>query len=146
MFEHSKDFLYPFYAHAIQAITGVRDGLPDCTEGKVSPACAYVDLGVHDTRHMFFVEPIAVRNQLDFALQASVPFTNYSNLVYSPHQYTHVFTLDRMFNLPLNTTIYPPGGSYDFALQTATKEANGTAGKEWNAMERNRMEYNPESV
>ena len=108
-----------FYARVIQAITGVRDGLPTCNGTGLRPpppnsstaACAYPDLGIHDNRHLFFTEPSALRNELDFAPEVSAPFTTYSGVVYSPHVYTGSFTL---WNPP----------SFDYAYETATAEAN----------------------
>jgi hypothetical protein len=123
----ARDRLYPFYRRVVQAVTGVRDGLPTCNvtaDGVVltrggsgadglaalaaerSPGagagsgaaaaatggivggfdpCAYPDLGVRDTRHLFFLEPGAIRNLLDFSPQASVPVTAYPNIVHTPH-------------------------------------------------------------
>lgn len=121
--DFADNFLFQFYKRTIQALTGVRDGLPDCpATAPGSSGCAYPDLGIHSRQLMFF-EPTAVRNQLDFSLQTSKAFSTYENLVFAPHCYTHVFTLDRVFNLPENTTLYPP--SFDFAYQTAAKEATG---------------------
>jgi len=108
--EFSADYLYPFYARTIQAVTGVRDGLPSCpceiTPGgpttalrvscsngssPVSRECAYPDLGLRTTKLMAF-EPMAIRNQLDISIQRSSPFSTYPNLVYAPHTYTRSFT------------------------------------------------------
>ena len=64
----------------MQAVTGVRDGLPTCNATGVPPpppganaTCAYPDLGVRDRRHIFFTEPTALRNELDFAPEESAP-------------------------------------------------------------------------
>ena len=114
-------FLYPLYRRIAQALTGERDGLPDCETGLPyfnSSACAYPDLGVRDTRHPIFFEPSSLRNLIDFTPQISAPLTNYSQLVYTPHVYTRVFTLD--FSA-LNIT-WPP--SFDYAFTTAWQEAN----------------------
>ena len=117
----AAEFLYPFYRRAIQALTGERDGLPDCVPGasyfNVS-ACAYPDLGVRDTRHPIFFEPSAVRNLIDFSPQVSAPLTNFTQLVYTPHVYTDVFTLN-LQNLNIS---WPP--SFDFAFDSAWQEAN----------------------
>lgn len=86
-----------------------------------SPGCAYPSLGVEDTRHLIFFEPMAIRNQFDVSFQNSAPFTTYQNIVYAPHVYTHIFTIDQTLGLPPNNTIYPP--SYDFAFMTAHTEA-----------------------
>lgn len=118
------DSLYALFKRCVQAITGIRDGLPTCPPSNTTAAgCAYPDLGIRDTRHLFFAEPSAVRNLLDFSPQVSVPWTNYTNIVHTPHTYTHVFTIDRIL-LPygINISWYPP--SFEFAYQTAWDEAN----------------------
>lgn len=120
----ARDRLYPFYARVIQAVTGVRDGLPTCpVEAPTSQdgTCAYPDLGVHDTRHAIYFEPNAFRNIVDFAVQPNRPFTTYPEIVYAPHVYTHIFTLDRvLFRIPPEQATWPP---YSFAMQTADAEA-----------------------
>ena len=117
--------LFPFYKRIIQAITGVRDGLPDCPKGvavPISEQCAYPSLGIDDTRHIVFFEPSALRNTFDATFDnASAPFTTYTNLVFTPHVYTHVFTIDAEFKF-LNITDYPP--SFAYAYETAWAEAN----------------------
>ncbi len=120
--DFSNTILYPFYARVIQAITGVRDGLPTCPASQPTGTdCAYPSLGFNDTRHTIFFEPMAIRNTFDFSVQDSAPFTTYTNIAYAPHVYTHVFTIDQALGLPMNNTIYPP--SYDFAYTTAAYEA-----------------------
>lgn len=120
----ARDLLYPFYARVIQAVTGVRDGLPTCpAEAPTSHdgSCAYPDLGVRDTRHAFYFEPNAFRNLVDISVQPNRPFTTYPEIVYAPHVYTHIFTLDRvLFRIPPERAVWP---SYAFALQTADVEA-----------------------
>lgn len=132
--------LYPFYRRAIEALTGVRDGLATCPRSDPTgfvadgpppyPAegapCAYPDLGVHTGKLLFF-EPAAYRNLLDFSPQHVGRFSTYPNLVFAPHIYTHAFTLDSFVGLPLDQSTYPP--SYTFGYQTATDEAEamGTA-------------------
>jgi endoglycosylceramidase len=90
----SATLLYPFYGRVID--------------------------GVRDRRHLFFFEPMALRNLLDAAPQVSIPFTSYPNIVYAPHVYTHVFTAEAsvpgLAGLP-----YPL--DYDQAFTTATAEA-----------------------
>ncbi|HZN14270.1 MAG TPA: cellulase family glycosylhydrolase [Acidimicrobiales bacterium] len=76
--------------------------------------------GVPDRRHLFFFEPMALRNLLDAAPQLSTPFTSYRNIVYAPHVYTHVFTVDA--SVP-NASALPYPLSYDQAFRTATLEA-----------------------
>ena len=111
-------YLYPFYRRVIDAITGAGDGLPCPASTPAVAACGYPDLGIHDTRHAFFVEPDAVRNFVDVSTQVSIPFTSYPNVVFAPHVYTHVFTLDAETHLP---PVFPV--SYDQALVTADAEA-----------------------
>jgi endoglycosylceramidase len=111
--------LFPFYQRVVDAITGTNDG-------------GYRDLGIHDTRHLMFFEPWAIRNLVDQSLQLNVPFTTYPNLVYAPHQYTHVFTVDRTVGgqVPAPVPIpYPP--SYDQALTTAAQEATQLGAALW---------------
>ncbi len=109
----ATDQLYPFYQRVIQAITGVRDNLPDCPkDAPTGINCSYPSLGINDQRHLFFVEPTAIRNLLDFTPQHSAPFTSYPNIVYAPHVYTHVFTIDSV--LHLNESHYPPSFEYVF--------------------------------
>ena len=101
-FTFGRDLLYPLYARAVQAITGVRDGLPPCSSTRTPylprgpPACPYPDLRVHDTRHLFFAEPSALRNELDFSAEGiPKPWTQYPNVVHTPHVYTHVCACQR---------------------------------------------------
>ncbi|CAF2778703.1 unnamed protein product [Rotaria sp. Silwood2] len=118
----SSNYLYPFYKRVIQAITGVRDNLPDCPKhAPTGTNCSYPNLGINDKRHLFFVEPTSVRNLLDFTPQHSIPFSSYTNIVYAPHVYTHVFTIDSI--LHLNQSLYPP--SFDYAYETALNESVG---------------------
>lgn len=120
----ARDRLYPFYARVIQAVTGVRDGKDTCAASSptaLDASCAYPDLGVRDTRHALFFEPNAFRNIIDVSIQPNRPFTTYPEIVYAPHVYTHVFTLDRvLFRIPPAAATWPP---YSFALQTADAEA-----------------------
>lgn len=120
----SRDRMYPFYARVIQAVTGERDGLPTCPTAaptSTDGSCAYPDLGVRDTRHAIFFEPMAIRNLIDISVQPNRRFTSYPNIVFAPHVYTHVFTLDRqLFRIPPQQATWP---SYSFALQTADAEA-----------------------
>jgi len=113
--------LYPFYRRVIDALTGLSDGLPCPTSLPATPACGYPDLKVHDTRHAFFFEPMVLRNLEDAPDQAPLPFSSYPNLVYAPHTYTHVFTLDQNAGLSPSASPYPL--SYDQAFQVADTEA-----------------------
>jgi hypothetical protein len=123
--KQAQEFLFPFYKRIIQAITGVRDGLPDCPKGvavPISEQCAYPSLGIEDRRHIVFFEPSALRNTFDATFDnASTPFTSYGNIVFTPHVYTHVFTIDAELKF-LNITDYPP--SFAYAYETAWAEAN----------------------
>lgn len=109
----------------MQAITGVRDGLPPCAVPGYTPSqrCAYPDAGVHDTRHLIFAEPSALRNELDFSAE-DIPnaWTTYAHVVHTPHVYTHVFTIDQEVPWLNLTGKWPP--SYSFAYDTAWAEAN----------------------
>ena len=130
IFGFASQFLYPFYARVIQALTGVRDGKPTCPctvtgekgvagglglrckdgASPVSNDCAYPDLRIHATDKLMVCEPMALRNQLDVSLQASRPFTEYANVLYAPHTYTRSFTIKKDIR-------------WGFALDTAAYEA-----------------------
>lgn len=115
--------LYPFYRRAIEALTGVRDGLATCPRSSPTSlpgACAYPPLA-HVRRQEIFFEPLAYRNLLDFSPQVSTPFSSYPNLVYAPHVYTHAFTVDQFLGYAVKDSPYPP--SYEFGYQTAEAEA-----------------------
>ena len=122
-----RSLLYPLYTRVVQAVTGVRDGLPPCAPGlspyAQPPTCAYPDLGLHDTRHLFFAEPSALRNELDFsAEEIPGPWTTYPRIVHTPHVYTHVFTIDVEVPALNLTGKWPP--SWAFAYDSAWREAN----------------------
>src|SRR3981189_2183608 len=90
--------LFPFYRRVIDAITGVRDGLP-CWTGFFMPSvCGYPDLGVHDLHHLFFLEPGLLREVTDFPTHLGLPVSSYPNLVLSLHAYTHLYTIDPLLN------------------------------------------------
>ncbi|GMH76821.1 hypothetical protein TrLO_g2673 [Triparma laevis f. longispina] len=108
----SDNILYPFYRRVIQAVTGVRDGMDDCeSDNVVGNDCAHPDMMIH-SKKLMIVEPMAVRNQLDFSTQVSKPFTEYPSIVYAPHTYSYSFTI-----LPLKI------GGYERSLRTACWEA-----------------------
>jgi endoglycosylceramidase len=116
-----QNYLFPFYRRIIDAVTGARDGVT-CPPGTSYIAtCGYRDLGIHDTKHLFFVEPMAARNLTDVALGLSLPFTSDKNIVYEPHAYTHVFTVDTLVPGGVVSKVYPL--SYNQAMVTATAEA-----------------------
>jgi endoglycosylceramidase len=111
--------LFPFYQRVVDAITGTNDG-------------GYRDLGIHDTRHLMFFEPWALRNLIDVSAQVNAPFTTYPNLVYAPHQYTHVFTVDTTLGSQLPTPApIPYPSSYDQAFTTAEQEATQLGAALW---------------
>jgi len=95
VFGFSTRDLYPFYRRIVQAVTGVRDGMQTCpATHPVQTGCAFPDLGIHDRRHMIFVDPMALRNEVDRDLGWGLkPFTSYDNIVFAPHTYTNSFTV-----------------------------------------------------
>jgi len=110
--------LFPFYRRVIDAITGARDGLP-CWTGFFMPApCGYRDLGVDDSRHLFFLDTGLLREVTDFPTHLGLPVSSYPNVVLAMHAYTHVYTLDTL--TPWKD--YPPGG-YDQSYAFAEREA-----------------------
>ncbi|HEX9095937.1 MAG TPA: cellulase family glycosylhydrolase [Candidatus Dormibacteraeota bacterium] len=112
--------LFPFYRRAIDAITGVHDGLP-CWTGLYMPAvCGYPDLGVRDQRHLVFLDTGLLRHVMDFPTHLGLPVSSYPNVVLSLHAYTHVFSLDHLLKLDPNS--YPWGG-YDQTYALAEREA-----------------------
>ena len=107
-FDMGRTLFDRFYARVIQAITGVRDGKATCnTTVPVNESCAYPDLGIRDTRHIFFCEPSALRNQFDFSPEDAVPFTTYANVGYSPHVYTDGVYVFLSFGYKLHTNRFP---------------------------------------
>ena len=123
-YQASNQELYPFYTRAIEALTGVRDGLPTCAAGaptSLSNTCAYPKLASVSRQQIFF-EPLAYRNLLDFSIQVSKPFTTYPNIVFAPHVYTYAFTFEQeLLGLPAKPGGYPP--DFTFGYQTAEAEA-----------------------
>jgi len=76
LYESSAHDLYPFYKRAIEALTGVRDGLPTCPASaptSLDNHCAYPALA-HATRQLMIFEPLAYRNLVDFSPQVSSAF------------------------------------------------------------------------
>jgi endoglycosylceramidase len=116
--------LFPFYRRVIDAITGVRDGLP-CWTGFYMPSfCGYRDLGVHDLHHLFFMEPGLLRQVTDFPTHLGLPVSSYPNLVLSIHVYTHKYTIDALLNKTQSPdqATYPWGG-YDQTYALGRREA-----------------------
>ena len=116
--------LFPFYRRVIDALTGVHDGLP-CPTGIFMPAfCGYADLGIHDLRHLFFLEPGLLREITDFPTHLGLPVSSYRNLVFDIHAYTHGYTIEALLNPnadPRQAT-YPWGG-YEQTYTLGMREA-----------------------
>jgi endoglycosylceramidase len=115
--------LFPFYRRVIDAVTGAHDGLP-CPTGIFMPAfCGYADAGVHDGRHLFFLEPGLLRQITDFPTHLGLPVSSYPNLVFDIHAYTHGFTLEALLgNHDPSKATYPWGG-YDQTYSLGEREA-----------------------
>lgn len=114
--------LFPFYRRVIDAITGVRDGLP-CWTGLYMPApCGYPDLGVHDLRQLVFVDTGLIREVTDFPTHLALPLSSYPNVVLSIHTYTHIYTVDKLLGEKPETANYPWGG-FDQSYSLADREA-----------------------
>jgi hypothetical protein len=115
--------LFPFYRRVIDAVTGAHDGLP-CPTGIFMPAfCGYADAGVHDDRHLFFLEPGLLRQMTDFPTHLGLPVSSYPNLVFDIHAYTHGFTLEALLgNHDPSKATYPWGG-YDQTYSLGGREA-----------------------
>ncbi len=121
LYQAAAQNLFPFYKRAVEALTGVRDGLSTCpASSPMSTDCAYPQLA-DVTHQQIFFEPIAYRNLVDFSPQVSAPFSTYPNLVWAPHTYTHAFTVDQFIGEPITGSPFPP--SYEFGYQTAEAEA-----------------------
>jgi endoglycosylceramidase len=114
--------LFPFYRRVIDAITGVRDGIP-CWTGFFMPApCGYRDLGVHDVRHLIFLDTGLAREITDFPTHLGLPVSSYPNVVLSMHAYTHFYTVDALLHQSPAHANYPWGG-YDQSYYLAEREA-----------------------
>jgi endoglycosylceramidase len=114
--------LFPFYRRVIDAVTGVGDGAP-CWSGFFMPAvCGYRDLGVHDRRHLFFLDTGLLREVTDFPTHLGLPVSSYPNLVLSMHAYTHIYTFDALAKEKPDQANYPWGG-YDQGYSLAEREA-----------------------
>ena len=116
--------LFPFYRRVIDAVTGVHDGL-QCPTGIYMPAiCGYADLGIHDLRHLFFLEPGLLRQITDFPTHLGLPISSYPNLVFDIHAYTHGFTIEKLINSKSDPrTASYPWGRYDQTYSLAEREA-----------------------
>ena len=115
--------LFPFYRRVIDAVTGVGDGLP-CWSGFFMPAvCGYRDLGVHDQRHLFFLDTGLVREVTDFPTHLGLPVSSYPNLVLGLHPYTHGYTFDALMGQKPNQSPSYPWGGYDQSYSLGEREA-----------------------
>jgi len=119
--------LFPFYRRVIDAITGAHDGLP-CWSGFFMPApCGYRDLGVDDTRHLFFLDTGLLREVTDFPTHLGLPLSSYPNVMLALHAYTHIYTVDSIvLRQKVKDATYPWGG-YDQSYVTAVREARAMA-------------------
>jgi endoglycosylceramidase len=91
--------LFPFYAKVIRSVRARVPGF----------------------RQLFFIEPDVTRDILDRSVVAG-PWSVYSpyrDVVYAPHIYTGVFTLNAELGLSQLNPLYPPNGGYDSAVQDA---------------------------
>jgi hypothetical protein len=115
--------LFPFYRRVIDAVTGVRDGLP-CWSGFYMPAlCGYRDLGVGDRRHLMLLDTGLIREVTDFPTHLGLPVSSYPNVVLGLHAYTHIYTPDKLFlHQVVPSTSYPWGG-YEQGWDSAEREA-----------------------
>ncbi len=123
LYQATAEDLFPFYQRVIEALTGVRDGLATCptaTPTSLTNVCAY-PREANVTAQQIVVEPLAYRNLIDFSPQVSKPITQYPNLVWAPHVYTHAFTLDQFLGYSVRTSPFPP--TYAYGYQTAESEA-----------------------
>jgi endoglycosylceramidase len=116
-----QEYLYPFYRRVIDAIAGTSDGVVCPVGTSYTSVCGYRNLGIDDTQHLFFIEPMALRNLTDVAVGLSLPFTSDKNIVYEPHAYTHVFTIDTDIPGGVVSKVYPI--NYNQAMVTASAEA-----------------------
>jgi endoglycosylceramidase len=114
--------LFPFYRRVIDAVTGVHDGIHCSARLLFLSICGARDAGVHDSRHLFFLDTGLDREVTDFPTHLGLPVSSYPNLVLSIHAYTHVYTFDALAGQKADSAVYPPGG-YDFSYATAEKEA-----------------------
>ena len=115
--------LFPFYRRVIDAVTGAHDGLP-CPTGIFMPAfCGYADAGVHDVRHLFFLEPGLLRQITDFPTHLGLPLSSYPNLVFDIHAYTHGFTIEALLHHGDPSKATYPWGGYDQTYSLGEREA-----------------------
>ena len=154
LYNFSDQQLLPFTERAIEALTGVRDDKPTCpasdpsgtaaqaaldrtvvpqVPSEVDP-CAYPPGPTPITGQMVLFEPTGYSNLVDFAPQLSLPappghpFSLYPDLVFAPHVYTHVFTLDTLLGgASPSGPQYPASYSYGYATAESEAAAYGAA-------------------
>jgi len=84
--------------------------------------CGYPDLGVHDLRHLVFLDTGLLREVTDFPTHLGLPVSSYPNVVLSMHAYTHIYTFDQLAGQRADKASYPWGG-YDQSYSLAIREA-----------------------
>jgi endoglycosylceramidase len=91
--------LFPFYAKVIATVRARVPGF----------------------RQLFFIEPDITRDILDrsVVLGPWSAYSSYRNVVYAPHIYTGVFTLNAELGLSQLDPLFPPSGGYDSAASDA---------------------------
>jgi endoglycosylceramidase len=99
---------------------GVAPGLVDATElfpfyGRVID---HVVNNIPGFRQLFFIEPNAERDVTDHSaiLTPWSAYSSYPNVIYAPHVYTGVFTLDQTV---ASTRFLPSEGGYESAISDA---------------------------
>ena len=116
--------LFPFYRRAIDAVTGIRDGLPCPTQVYMPAPCGFPDAGVHDLRQIFFMDTGLLREVTDFPTHLGLPVSSYPNVALGIHPYTHGYTVDALvLHQPPDRATYPWGG-YDQSYSFAEREAS----------------------
>ena len=154
LYDFSDQQLLPFTERAIEALTGVRDDKPTCpasdpsgtaataalaravvpqVPSEVDP-CAYPPGPTPITGQAVLFEPTGYNNLVDFAPQRSLPappghpFSQYPDLIFAPHVYTHVFTLDtELGGTSPSGPQYPPSYTYGYATAESEAAAYGAA-------------------
>ena len=114
--------IYPFYRRLIDALTGARDGLRCGDPLPTLPICGHADLGIGDTRHIFFLEADHVREVTDLPTTLDLPISSYPNLAFAIHPYTHKYTVDALIGVKPSQSFFPFGG-YRQSYATAEAEA-----------------------
>ena len=85
--------------------------------------CGYADAGVHDARHLMFLEPGLLRQMTDFPTHLGLPVSSYPNLVFDIHAYTHGFTLEALLGKSDPSKATYPWGGYDQTYSLGEREA-----------------------